>query len=271
VLRDADLDDLRAAGVPSVFWFVEDFRVFTYWPAATRRFDHVWTIQRGELHQRLAAASHPSFDYVPTACDPELHRRYPVDETQPYAAAVSFAGSGYPNRRKLLATLCGLGIADSGSGPGGLRLWGTRFSSEPALAAALAAGFDGEVPHATLARIFAASAINLNLSSSIAPETFDVAKDLVNPRAFEIAGSGGFQLCDALIPVGEFFEPGREIELFATPEEARDKARHYLAHDAARRALADAAYRRAHAEHTYDHRLGAALARLGARDDRLWR
>ncbi len=271
MLRDGDLDDLRAAGVPSVFWFVEDFRVFTYWQAATRRFDHVWTIQRGELHQRLAAAGHPSFDYVPTACDPELHRRYPVDETQPYAAAVSFAGSGYPNRRKLLATLCGLGIADSASGPGGLRLWGTRFSSEPALAAALAAGFDGEVPHATLARIFAASAINLNLSSSIAPETFDVAKDLVNPRAFEIAGSGGFQLCDALIPVGEFFEPGREIELFATPEEARDKVRHYLAHDGARRALADAAHRRAHAEHTYDHRLGAALARLSARDDRLWR
>ena len=267
VLRDGDLDDLRAAGVPSVFWFVEDFRVFTYWPAATRRFDHVWTIQRGELHQRLAAAGHPSFDYVPAACDPELHRRYPVEETQPYAAAVSFAGSGYPNRRQLLAALCALGIGE----PDGLRLWGTRFSSEPALATALAAGFDGEVPHATLARIFAASAINLNLSSSIAPESFAVAKDLVNPRAFEIAGSGGFQLCDALIPVGEFFEPGREIELFATPEEARDKARYYLAHDAARRAIADAAHRRAHAEHTYDHRLATALARLAARDARLLR
>jgi spore maturation protein CgeB len=112
VVRDSDLDDLRAANVPSVFWFVEDFRVFTYWPSAVRRFDHVWTIQRGELHQRLAAAGHPSFDYVPTACDPELHHPYTPDETRSYAAAVSFAGSAYPNRRQLLAELCGLGFDD---------------------------------------------------------------------------------------------------------------------------------------------------------------
>ena len=261
VLRDADLDDLRADDVPSVFWFVEDFRVFTYWPAAVRRFDHVWTIQRGELHDRLAAAGHRSFDYVPAACDPELHRRYGPDETRDYVGPLSFAGSGYPNRRRMLVALRDLG----------LRIWGTRFSLEPALADCLAAGFDGELPHATLARIFAATAVNLNLSSSIAPETFDTPKDLVNPRAFEIAGCGGFQLADALIPIGEFFQPGREVESFVTLDEARDKIRYYLAHEAERRAIADAAYRRAHAEHTYDHRLGGALARLAARDERLGR
>ncbi len=277
VVRDSDLDDLRAARVPLVFWFVEDFRVFTYWPAAVRRFDHVWTIQRGELHQRLAAAGHPSYDYVPTACDPELHRPYAAEETQPYAAAVSFAGSAYPNRRRLLAELCALGVdgppvsAAAEPRSPAFRIWGPRFSREPALAAAVAAGRDGELPHATLARIFAASEINLNLSSSAAPEAFGVAKDLVNPRAFEIAGCGGFQLAESLIPVGEFFEPGREIELFATVAEARDKIRYYLTHDSMRRAIAEAGYRRAHAEHTYDRRLTAALDRLAARDDRIGR
>jgi spore maturation protein CgeB len=261
VLRDADLDDLRADGVPTVFWFVEDFRVFTYWPAAVRRFDHIWTIQRGELHDRLAAAGHPSFDYVATACDPELHRRYAPQETQAYTAPVSFAGSGYPNRRQFL-----IGLRDLG-----LRLWGTRFSREPALAACAAAGFDGELPHATLALIFAATTVNLNLSSSIAPETFDVAKDLVNPRTFEIAGCGGFQLADALIPVAEFFEPGREIEVFTGVAEARDKIAYYQSHAAERQAIADRAYIRAHAAHTYDHRLGPALQRLAARDDRVMR
>lgn len=271
VVRDSDVDDLRAANIPSVFWFVEDFRVFTYWPSAVRRFDHIWTIQRGELHQRLAAAGHPSFDYVPTACDPELHHPYLPDETRDYAAAVSFAGSAYPNRRRLLSELCALGLGDEAfpaSSPA-FRLWGPRFSREPALAAAAAAGLDGDVPHATLARIFSAAAINLNLSSSAAPETFAVAKDLVNPRTFEIAGCGGFQLAESLIPVGEFFEPGREIETFTSVGEARDKLRHYRAHEAERRAIADAGYRRAHAEHTYDRRLAAALARLAERDDRV--
>src|SRR5215831_2964285 len=141
VVRDSDVDDLRAANIPSVFWFVEDFRVFTYWPSAVRRFDHVWTIQRGELHQRLATAGHPSFDYVPTACDPELHRPYPPDEARAYAAAVSFAGSAYPNRRKLLTELCVLGFPDEASdAPPTLRIWGPRFSREPALASAAAAG-----------------------------------------------------------------------------------------------------------------------------------
>ena len=37
VVRDSDVADLRAANIPSVFWFVEDFRVFTYWPSAVRR------------------------------------------------------------------------------------------------------------------------------------------------------------------------------------------------------------------------------------------
>lgn len=273
VVRDSDVDDLRAANIPSVFWFVEDFRVFTYWLSAVRRFDHVWTIQRGELHQRLAAAGHSSFDYVPTGCDPDLHHPYPPDEARSYAAAVSFAGSAYPNRRQLLSELSALGFDDEVSvAPGAsptFRLWGPRFSREPALAAAAAAGRDGDVPHAALARIFSATAINLNLSSSAAPETFTIPKDLVNPRTFEIAGCGGFQLADALIPVGEFFEPGREIETFTSVAEARDKIRYYRAHEPARRAIAEAGHRRAHAEHTYDRRLASALERLAASDDRV--
>jgi spore maturation protein CgeB len=260
VVRDSDLDDVRAAGIPSVFWFVEDFRVFYYWPAAVRRFDHVWTIQRGELHDRLRAAGHPSFDYVPLACDPELHRRYAPEELVSYAASLAFAGTGYPNRRHLL-----LGLRDLG-----LRLWGTHFSREAALADCLAAGHDGVLPHEALARIFAASTINLNLSSSIDPATFSLPKDLVNPRTFEISGCGGFQLVDALIPVGEFFEPGRELALFASVEEARDKIRYYLAHDEERQAMAARAFRRAHAEHTYDVRLKDALDRLAEREPRLW-
>ena len=140
------LDDLRAANIPSVFWFVEDFRVFTYWPSAVRRFDHVWTIQRGELHQRLAAAGHPSFDYVPTACDPELHRRYAPDETRAYAAAVSFAGSAYPNRRKLLAELCALGVDDRGS-PHRARRRAAPLG--PALLARAGAGGGGRRPGST--------------------------------------------------------------------------------------------------------------------------
>jgi len=69
--------------------------------------------------------------------------------------------------------------------------------------------------------------------------------------------------------VGEFFDPGRELALFAGVDEAREKIRYYLAHDGERRAIAARGQRRAHAEHTYDHRLGPALERLAARDGRL--
>jgi spore maturation protein CgeB len=248
VLSDADTAPVRAAGTLTVLWFVEDFRLFTYWQHAARRYDVFWAIQAGDFPARLAAAGQPHVDHVPLACDPELHRSYAPTETAPYAGRVAFAGSAYPNRVRLLTALADLDV----------RLWGPGFARHPALAARVA--FDGTLPHEALARIFAATAINLNLASS--PHEHAPAHDFVNPRAFEIAGCGGFQLIDAAIPIEPFFEPATEVVRFASIDEARAAIARFVDDEPSRAAIAARAQRRAHAEHSYERRLHAALRRL---------
>lgn len=250
VLSENDLAPLRDRGAPSVFWFVEDFRVFTYWQRAAPRFDHVWTIQREPFLQTLEQAGVRSAFYVPLACEPRKRRLpFKVDSD-----AVTFVGTGYPNRVELLAQL---------AGPG-LKIHGPLFSRDPRLAGYVA--HDGVVPHNALAGMFASGGINLNLSSTIDPTKFRERKDFVNPRAFEICGAGGFQLAEGLIPLEEFFEPQVEVATFESVEEARDKIAFLRKHPTERRAMQDKGRARAWAHHTYEARLKAALEGLWTRD-----
>ncbi len=250
VLSANDLAPLRDRGAPAVFWFVEDFRVFTYWKRAAPRFDHVWTIQREPFLQLLGQAGVASTQYVPLACEP-LKRRLPVT---PDADALTFVGTGYPNRVELLAHLA----------VPGLKVHGPLFSRDPRLAAHVA--HDGVLPHNALAGVFARGGINLNLSSTIDPTKFHERKDFVNPRTFEICGAGGFQLAEALVPLEEFFEPQVEVATFQSVEEARDKIAFYRNHHTQKQAMQAKGRARAWAHHSYEARLQAALESLWARD-----
>ena len=250
VLSENDLAPLRDRGAPSVFWFVEDFRVFTYWRRAAPRFDHVWTIQREVFPQLLADAGVTSVDYVPLACEPFKRRGFDPHN----AGEVTFVGTGYPNRIERLA---GLRCSN-------LRLFGPLFSRDPRLAAQVAV--DGVLSHNGLASVFASSSINLNYSSTLDPARFSDRKDFINPRTFEICGAGGFQLAEGLIPLEEVFEPNVEVATFAGDEEARDKIAFYLRNDSERRSIQLRGRARAWAHHSYEVRLGSALKRLLARD-----
>ncbi len=254
--RDEDVAQLRDKGVPTIFWFVEDHRMFSYWQKLPGRFDHIWHIEPGDFGEQLRQRGQRFVDYVPMACDPALH--CPFTPPAGDLIDVSFAGSPYPNRVALLRGLAGL--AD-------LHLFGPRWSQDPLLAPH--ADGDAEVPHVDLPLVFARSRINLNLSSAVEVNQFAVRKSFVNPRAFEIAGSGGFQLCESFCPIEWFFDPGREVVIFDDAADARDKITYYLAHETERRAIAEAGHRRAMAAHTYDRRLAEALERAALVDPRL--
>ena len=62
--------------------------------------------------------------------------------------------------------------------------------------------------------------------------------DFVNPRTFEIAACGGFQLVDRRSLLGELFEEG-ELELFGDLAELRGKIDHYLARPEERNRFAE--------------------------------
>lgn len=73
-------------------------------------------------------------------------------------------------------------------------------------------------------------------------------------RPFELGAMGRCMLATPYLGVETWFEPGKEIFVVESGEEAADRMRYLLTHDAERRAAGEAARRRVLNEHTFVHR-----------------
>jgi spore maturation protein CgeB len=236
--------------IPSAFWFVEDYRVLTYWRELAPYYTHFFGIQKEEFQKELAAIGVTRYNYLPTACAPGIH--LPVEmtpeEREKYGSPLSFVGAGYYNRCNLFR-----GLTDYP-----FKIWGSDWPMVPPLDRLIqlnAARIDTE----TCVRIFNASAVNLNLHSSLSHEGVVPDGDFVNPRTFEIASCGAFQLADRRTLIGELFEAG-EMELFGDLAELRGKIDYYLARPEERSRIAELGRARVLCEHTYVRRMEELLA-----------
>ncbi len=243
------LNKLHSENHQTAFWFVENFRLFPYWKEIASDCDYFFTIQRKEFFALLDELTAFNHFYLPTACDPSVHRPLALtseDEAR-YGSDVSMAGFGYFNRLLMLQ-----GLTDFR-----LKLWGPGWERCGELIPYIQsrAEFDSE----TAAKIYNATLINLNLHSSIHAAGVEPEGDFVNPRTFELAGCGAFQLTDERQELSSLFSIGTEIETFCDAVGLRGQVEYYLAHPAARREMAARARARALAEHTYAIRMGQML------------
>ncbi len=246
-LAEPSLAELRSGGIPTAFWFVENGRVLPYWREVAGHYDVFYGIQPGGFLEELRATGARRAEYLPLACDPAVHVPVPLDEAAiaEYGADVSFAGAPYLNRRRVFASLADFD----------LKLWGDGWQSTALYARAAGGAFDLE----QMLRIFAATRVNLNLHSADHTGGLDPSADYVNPRTFELASCGAFQLVDARGPLGELFTAD-EIVTFDSTADLRNKIAYYLAHPEERARIALRARARAHRDHTYAQRVGRILA-----------
>ena len=86
--------------------------------------------------------------------------------------------------------------------------------------------------------------------------------DFVNPRTFEIAGCGGFQIVDRRSLLPEVYEAGEEIAVFDDEDSCRKLVKHYRSHEGERREMASRALARTRREHTIDSRMEQWLSVL---------
>ncbi len=244
-LSPAALRRLRDLGFTTAMWFVENHRTMPYYAQVAAAYDHFFVIQREPFLSRLrelGARAH----YLPLAAAPGVHRplRLTPEEIETYGADVAFLGEGYPNRQRLFA-----GLLDYD-----LRIWGTGWDLSSPLGARVQRG-GARIETDEVVRIYNATRINLNLHSAVGGGGVDPDGDFVNPRTFEIAACGAFQLVDDRSLLAEVFEPDREMALFTGLDDLKAKLDHYLAHPEAARAMAAAARQRVLEEHTYGRRL----------------
>lgn len=180
--------------------------------------------------------------YLPEACMPEWHKSVELTDSERdfYGCDITTAGNLYYYRAIIFESLM-----DAYK----VKLWGDvpRWLSSPARGL-----YQGRsVTELEKAKAFRAAKIVLN--------TFQGEVSGVNQRFFEIAGCGGFQVCEYNDTVHEFFDVGKEIIVFKTIRDLAEKVDYYLKHPEERKKIADAAYIRAQREYTFQKRLKQML------------
>lgn len=248
------LTKLRSKSILTAFWFVEDFRYFKYYKTVAPFYDFFFHIQGDVFEEELRRIGANKTYYLPPAAEPDIFR--PLDgmcEPNQYDAKLSFMGAGYPNRQKAFKELTGYEF----------KIWGTGWDMRSSLSEFVQNDARYIETEETV-RIYNASKINLNLHATVFNRLIDPGGLFVNPRTFEIAACGAFQLVDERPFLSRHFDIANEMAVFGSLNELKEKIDFFLAHDDMRRELAENAQKRVLAEHTYSHRLSFALDVMSA-------
>jgi spore maturation protein CgeB len=187
--------------------------------------------------ERHRALGRPA-EFLALGYDPEVFRPLPGAGGPPLP--IVFVGSPEPLRDRALERIADLGLALFGPGRAG----GPRFGDD-------------------LVRLYARSEIALNVHQFFGEEPgLGRYGTGANQRVFELAGIGRVQLCDAKADIARSFEPDREIVLFRSGDELRERAIALLRDPGLRERIGGAALRRAGAEHTWRHRVRELAERV---------
>ncbi|HYL20602.1 MAG TPA: glycosyltransferase [Gemmatimonadales bacterium] len=182
-------------------------------------------------HRTAGARAH----YLPFGCDPEYLR--PLPGGARWTAPLTFVGSRDPVREDALREVADMGVA----------MWGPGWPRGP-------------VYGDTFVRVLSSAVVGLNVHQQFGdrgdPARYGTG---ANMRVFELAAVGTPQLSDAKADIARHFAPEREIVLYRSLAELKERARALLTDEPLRRGLATAARERAVREHTWRHRLEELL------------
>ena len=215
-------------------WFPDDPHQLEVSARLSPAYDCFFTHDSSSLerHRRAGARAY----YLAFGCDPTYHR--PLDGGVRWRAPVVFVGSRDPARERVIQQLGDLGITT----------WGPCWPGGPVY------GDD-------FIRALAGATLGVNIHQQFGDGGDPVRYGTgANMRVFELASVGTPQLSDAKNDIARHLTPDREIVLYRTVAELRDRAEALLADERLRRSLATAARARALREHTWAHRMAELLS-----------
>ena len=236
------LSELKKADIILCYWFVEDYQIFEYWKTIAPYFDHFFTIQKDLFWEELNQMGCHNYHYLPAAFDPNLE--FPADEGN-HKIPVSFVGAPYSNRVHFFGKLRRPDF----------EIYGEEWCKYPNPAVEIG---DRRISGKEAREIYQRTLINLNLHSHSEPCW--PSGDFVNPRTFELAGLGAFQLTDMRKLLTLHFDPANEVVALSSWEDMVKAIDYFLEHEEEREAFVKKAQERVLKEHTYKHRAQEILS-----------
>lgn len=229
-------------------WWVKDPRAGNEMQEDARIYDHYFCIHRFGYDEK------DNIHYLPAlGVDRALYRPLPGEKTCRHE--VVFVGGWSPRRQEFVEKLLDLPLEIYGPGWRKRRNWFNPRLREKVKA--------NRIWGEDLITLYNQAKIVLNISS------WDPGRSGLNLRVFDVPATGAFLLTDHSAELAQHFEPGRELETFASPEELRQKVILYLAHDQEREAIAQAGYRKVLSFESYTDRMKALLEEIGASSQKI--
>ena len=260
-LLNQTIEEMKKNGIVTCFWFVENYKILTYWKDTAPYYDFYFTIQRDKFFEELENVGVKNYHYLPVAADPDIHRplELSIEEKKRYGSQISFLGAGYYNRRKLFSRFLGMDF----------KIWGTEWENSGPLIKHLQEG-GRRLPPEECVKVYNASKINLNLHSSFTAKGIEKDGDFLNPRTFELASCQAFQLVDARKYLSEHFAIGDEIICFSKDEQLVSLVDYYLKNQQEIKRISENAYKRVQKEHTYVHRMERLIETIWEKPPLRW-
>ncbi|WP_338552276.1 glycosyltransferase [Paenibacillus sp. KS-LC4] len=244
---------VREQGIRTAVWFVDDPYMTEETAIAASHYDVVLTHELGTLElYRSVGCAH--VHYLPLAVHTGLYR--PQRTESVYASDVCFIGQGFWNRIELLNAISegllakGRKIFLSGG------LW-ERLSAYRRMQSFINTDWlsaEQTVPYYNSAKIV----INMHRTTEMGSDNFNAFQSLgrsINPRTYEIAACGAFQLTDIREDLPRYYTPGLEIETYQDAGELAAKIDFYLENEEARSRIAVNGLRRTLKDHTFRSRV----------------
>lgn len=245
--------------LPVANWWIDDPCLLSVSSALSPAYDVFFTNDPDSVPVHEAAGCRKS-RFLTFACDPDLHRKAALGgaERAKYGSDLVFVGLLTPRRVEFLEALSGFD----------LKIWSNRFTREFLPERNVVVQRDihktspifgnilgREVWDEELIKIYSAAKVVLNIHAH--------GKSDPNIRVFEATGCGSFLLTENRRLLGDFFEPGYELDCFDSVKSLKELAGYYVRNAADREKIAAAGQKRAYKDHTYRIRMKEMLGFLG--------
>ncbi|MDK8181210.1 DUF3880 domain-containing protein [Paenibacillus sp. UMB4589-SE434] len=251
------VSQIKAMGIPTAAWFVDDPYTIDYALEVAAAYDYVFTIDSGCIPFYQARGCR-HVHHLPLGTDTDIFRPYAVHPT--YNTDVCFIGTGYDNRIAFMKEL--LQSVDRQVRVQLIGHFWDRADWSKGCAPIIRSKW---INFTETPRYYNGAKIVLNIHRSESDTYLDknhtgAPAHSINNRTFDIAACRAFQLIDFRSDLSHYYEPDVDVGCFESPREGAELIQRYLHDTEVRQIMAQRAYERTVHNCTFRHRIESMLS-----------